>query len=118
MLLFHCTGKASDPDATPALGIPEIMSAHPESRRWLTQTEVKNDPKLNLQAGAIWTFYSNLRFRHKDKQIITEITLELESKGVYMERGLKHPSRVISSTIGGGGDITYLSPFWERTARK
>ena len=23
-----------------------------------------------------------------------------------------------SSTIRGGGDVTYLSPFWERTARK
>ena len=23
-----------------------------------------------------------------------------------------------SSTIGGVGDVTYLSPFWEETARK
>ena len=23
-----------------------------------------------------------------------------------------------SSTIGAGGDVTYLSPFWEGTARK
>ena len=72
MLLSHCTGKASGPDATLALGIPEIMTAHPESRRWLTQAEVENDPKLNLQAGAIGTFYANLGFRQKGKQIITE----------------------------------------------
>ena len=29
---------------------------------------------------------------------------------------LKGP--VTSSTIGEGGDVTYLSPFWEGTARK
>ena len=94
MLLFHCTVKASDPDATPALGIQEILSAHPESHRWLTQTEVENDPKLNLQPGAIGTFYAHLRSGQQSKQKLNETTLELESKGVYRARGLQYPKRV------------------------
>ena len=31
-------------------------------------------------------------------------------------KGGKHA--VASSTIGGGGGVTYLSPFWEGKARK
>ena len=70
------------------------MSAHPESRRWLIQTEVENDPKLNLQAGAIGTLYANLRFGQKSKQKVTETTLALEFKGICRERRFKHPKRV------------------------
>ena len=95
MLLLHCTGKASDPDATPALlGIQEILSAYPKSHRWSTQTEVKNDPKLNLQPGVIGTFYAYLRSGQQSKQKLNETTLELESKGVYRERSLEHPKMV------------------------
>ena len=67
VLLVQCTEKASHPDATPALGIQEILSAHPESCRWSSQTKVENDPKLNLQPGVIGAFYPNLRSGQQSK---------------------------------------------------
>ena len=70
----------------------------------MTQTEVENDPEMYLQHGSIGTFYASLGAGNPSSKIRNEITLQLEAKGVYRERGLKHPRRVWwLAFVGEGG---------------
>ena len=65
---YSCTGGASDPNVT------STLRTH-ESSRWLTRTEVENDPKLNLHARVIGTFYAHhMRFGNQSRQTISETT--------------------------------------------
>ena len=96
---------------TAARRIQEILSSHPKSSRWLTQTDVENDPKLNLQPGSIRTFYERLARRISGKNVgevkqikARIIRQQLEAKGVYRERGLQCPKRIWwLAFVGEGG---------------
>ena len=52
----------------------------------------------------------NLTLDYGEKRVFEYLVYRL-----YCARGEPLLSR---STIEGGGDVTYLSPFWEGTARK
>ena len=86
----YCAGVAKDPDVTPpALRIQEVLSSHPKNSRRFSQTDVENDPNMNLQPESIATFYARFRLGNRGGKIRAETTRQREAKGVYRERSSK-----------------------------
>ena len=50
--------------------------------------------------------------------LLNPLSGETHKQGMYLDRWTKQKISKTRSTIGGGGDVTILSPFWEGTARK